>query len=112
MTCVPSRTQSRLRGLEPRLFGETPMVIRDRASARAPRSFLSLAVPDRPPRRNRNAVATLLTAVSLLAIGARSAHAVDDQSAKPQVSNEAMLKKLDAMEQSIKVLEGALTGRP
>jgi len=89
------------------------MVLRDRASPRACRPFLSLTPADRPPHRNRNtaAVATLLAATSLLAIDVRSLRA-EDQTTKPQISNEALLKKLDAMERRIKTLESELKRRP
>jgi hypothetical protein len=54
----------------------------------------------------------LLAAVSLLAIDVGSAQAAEDQPAKQPISNEALLKKLDAMEQRIKMLEGELKRRP
>src|SRR5215467_3809565 len=55
-------------------------------------------------RRN----APLLAAVSLLALGVGPAHALDDQTAKSQAGNEALLKKLEAMERRIQMLEGQL----
>src|SRR5262249_51109681 len=55
-------------------------------------------------RRN----APLLAAVSLLALGVGPAHALDDQIAKSQAGNEALLKKLEAMERRIQMLEGQL----
>jgi hypothetical protein len=90
------------------------MVIRDRACARALRPVLSISAADRPPGLNRNtgAVATLIAAVSLLAIDVGSAQAGADQPAKPPISNEVLLKKLDAMEQRIKMLESELKRRP
>jgi len=90
------------------------MVIRDRACARTRRPFLSVTAADRPPGLNRSTatVATLLAAVSLLAIDVGSAQAAEDQPAKQQISNEALLKKLDAMEQRIKMLESELKRRP
>src|SRR5215471_4246678 len=49
-----------------------------------------------------------LAAVSLLALGVGPAHALDDQTAKSQAGNEALLKKLEAMERRIQMLEGQL----
>ena len=57
----------------------------------------------------RHARAMLLASASLLAVGA--AQAGDNAASSPApatVSNEALLKKLDAMERRIKMLEGQL----
>lgn len=88
---------------------------RDRADAHAAFSFSSAGLPaDEPrfplrPRRTAVTLSRLLAAASLLAIGSgTTALAADDQTAKPHVSNEALLKQLEAMEKRIKLLEGRL----
>ena len=63
--------------------------------------FAAARAPSRAPRRTLMA---LLGAASAVAITASAARAGDD----PPVSNAALLKKLEAMEQRIKTLEGQL----
>ncbi len=74
-----------------------------------------MSVPDAYARlralRRQRALATGMAAVSMLTASARAAAAADDGSSKSptpveQSSNEALMKKLQAMEQRIKVLEG------
>ena len=65
-----------------------------------------------PLSTSKNIAQCVLAAVSLLAIGAGSARAVEDPAPRPPASNEVLLKQLEAMERRIKMLEGQLKRKP
>jgi len=87
-------------------------------SDRVPPRVCGLVVaPARSPRQKRNpgwpgVVAALLATTSLLALGTGAARAGDEpapaRQANAAASNEALLRKLDAMEKRIRMLEGQL----
>jgi hypothetical protein len=85
----------------------------DRALRRAGGLIVPRDPTSTPPHKSAwlRAAATLLATTSLLALGAAAARAADDPAPANQaaaVSNEALLKKLDAMEKRIRMLEGQL----
>jgi len=68
-------------------------------------------VPDRARARGFRHIgvfATLLATTSLMALGVGAARADDEAARHAAVTNEALLKKLDAMERRIRTLEGQL----
>jgi hypothetical protein len=101
------------------------MPVSPRAAPRAHRAVRSLPAPhdhasplhrhrDGPGAASRRGWATLAAAASLLVLGANVARAGDEPTAERSAaaSNAVLLKKLEAMERRIQLLEGELKHRP